>query len=372
MRIFGITTRALFIEPDILHAPAVKQAVDHDRQPLQVRSPAGGEPVVEKNRPSTVLLQFLVDFPNQVPALFLVRLHRLLIEQFVDLGIAVAGVIAVRAASVILVDLRVGVVAAGGGQVEADLVVLAVDLGKPGGAFNRLEFRIDVNLAELVDQNDGGIAKRRGVADGYLDGEAYARSVAGLFHDLAGFFAVLPDLGTVARQCPQYVGWHPPDAFRRWLHGRADIAVALGEDVDKALAVERQGHRPADLRALEWWCVAVDDQIGALVRRRQLAERLRRLLLDVLHQRHGDAERERQIELAGDEAEHRRRAVLNDGPFNTVKVGASLFPILWISFEPYVLVRLVLDEFERPGADRMLPHVLGRDVTRVDRRVARG
>src|SRR5207244_627354 len=86
----------------------------------------------------------------------------------------------------------------------------------------------------------------------------------------------------------------------------------------------------------------------------------------------GDAEWERQIELAGDEAEHRRRAILDDGPFNTVEIGASLFPILWISFELDVLVRLVLDEFERTGADRVLSHVLGRDVTRVNRRVARG
>ena len=62
----------LFVEPDILHAPAVEEAVDHDRQPLDLRLPAGREAVVEEDRPSAILLQFLVDVPHQMAALFLV------------------------------------------------------------------------------------------------------------------------------------------------------------------------------------------------------------------------------------------------------------------------------------------------------------
>ena len=78
--------------------------------PLSCGLPACREAVVEQDRPRTVLLQLLVDFPDEAPALLLVPLHRLLIEQLVDFRIAVAGVIAVRAAGVILIELRVGVV----------------------------------------------------------------------------------------------------------------------------------------------------------------------------------------------------------------------------------------------------------------------
>src|SRR5580692_6433945 len=70
----------LFIEPNILHAPAVEQAVDHDCQSLQLGLPAGREAIVVEDRSSTILLQFLVDFPNEMPALLLISLHRLLIE----------------------------------------------------------------------------------------------------------------------------------------------------------------------------------------------------------------------------------------------------------------------------------------------------
>ena len=107
----------LFVEPHILHAPAVEQAVDHDRQSLQLRLPAGRKAVVVKDRPSTIVLQFFVYLPNEMPTLLLIGLHGLLIEQLVDLGIAVAGVIAVRTAGVILIELRVGVVHPGAGQI---------------------------------------------------------------------------------------------------------------------------------------------------------------------------------------------------------------------------------------------------------------
>src|SRR5438445_130275 len=126
----------LLHEPNIFHAPAVKQAVDHDRQPLQLRLPACCEPVVEKDRSSTVLL-----------------------------------------------------------------------------------------------------------------------------HYFARLFAVLADIGTVARQCSLYFGRHPPNPLRRRLHGTADIAVPLGENLNEAFAVERQGHCPANLWTIERGCVAVHDQI---------------------------------------------------------------------------------------------------------------
>src|SRR5437870_2535071 len=49
------------VEPHILKAPAVVDAVDHDRQPLDRRMPARCSDVVEDDRPRAVLLQLLVD-----------------------------------------------------------------------------------------------------------------------------------------------------------------------------------------------------------------------------------------------------------------------------------------------------------------------
>src|SRR5260370_20783255 len=102
-----------------------------------------------------------------------------------------------------------------------------------------------------MDRNDGGIAKWGGFANGDLDGEPFVGSVAGLRHYFAGFFAILADIGTIARQCLQYFGRHSPDPLRRRLHCTADIAMSLGENLDEALTAERPWHCPADLRIIE-------------------------------------------------------------------------------------------------------------------------
>ena len=79
--------------------------------------PACREPVVEKDRPGAILLQLLVDFEDQVAALLLILFHRLLIEQLVHLRIAITGVITIRAAGVIFIELRVGIVDPKAGQI---------------------------------------------------------------------------------------------------------------------------------------------------------------------------------------------------------------------------------------------------------------
>src|SRR5438874_3464108 len=260
------------LEPDILHTPAVKQAVGHNCQSLELRLPARREAIMEQDGSSSILLQPLVDFPNKMPALVLIRLHRLSVEQLVDLGIAIRGIVTVRAAGVILVELRVGVVHARTRQIQSDFVILAVDLWKPVGRFNGLKFPININFLELIDQYDGRIAERRGVADGHLDGEALLQSVAGLLHDVAGFRAVLSDVGIIAGQCLQNFGRQTPDTLWRRLHRAADIALALRKNIDEAFAIEREGHGPAYLRAVEGRSVAVHDQIGALVCRLYLTD----------------------------------------------------------------------------------------------------
>src|SRR5436309_3505553 len=105
--------RALFVDPDVLEAPAVIGAVDHDVQPLDLGPPAGRLAQVELDGPHHRLLQLAVDLPNELLALRLIGFHRLLVDHLLDLGIAVMCVVAVRLAAVILIEGLVGVVYAG-------------------------------------------------------------------------------------------------------------------------------------------------------------------------------------------------------------------------------------------------------------------
>src|SRR5438270_12512656 len=109
---------ALLVEPYIFEAPAVVDAVDHDRQPLDLGLAAGRAARIEDHRPGNVLDQLPFDLPYQLFALFRIGFHRLPIDQLVDLGVAVAGVVAIRAAYVVFVELLVRVVDPGLGDVE--------------------------------------------------------------------------------------------------------------------------------------------------------------------------------------------------------------------------------------------------------------
>jgi hypothetical protein len=112
--------------------------------------------------------------------------------------------------------------------------------------------------------------------------------------------------------------------------------------------------------------------ISAGIGRHEVADRLRRLRFHVLQERDRDLVRKGQIELAGDESEDRGRAVGDDRVFDAVEIGPARLPIIGVADELDPLVRFELDEFERAGADRMLPHVARRDMAGIDRRVAGG
>ena len=116
----------------------------------------------------------------------------------------------------------------------------------------------------------------------------------------------------------------------------------------------------------------IDDEIGADVDRLDLADRGRVLRLDVLDQRGRHLGRESHVDLAGDEGQHRGRAVLDDGVFDAVEIRQALFPVVRILHELDRLVLLHLDELERAGADRMRAHLRGGNVAGVDRRIAGG
>ncbi len=140
----------------------------------------------------------------------------------------------------------------------------------------------------------------------------------------------------------------------------------------KALRSSDSASARADLGVVERRDVAVDDQVGRVVGRLQLAVGLRQLRLNVLHQRHGQVERERHVELAGDEGQHAGRAVGDDAPVDGIDVGVPLAPIVGVAHELDRLVALELDELERTRADRLGAHVGRRHVAGIDRVVAGG
>jgi hypothetical protein len=101
------------------------------------------------DRARAVFLQLLVDVPDQTPALVAVGRLRLLDKPCFQISVAVAGVVALRAVAVILEKLLVGVVDTAACVVEADLVVLAGELGKPFGGLDRVELAVDPDLFQL-------------------------------------------------------------------------------------------------------------------------------------------------------------------------------------------------------------------------------
>src|SRR3984893_15749 len=97
------------VQPDILHTPAVENAVLHQGHPLDFGLPAGALPHEENDRAHRLFDQLALDLPHQLLALCRVTLRRLPIDQRIYLGIA-ASVIARRPARVILIELVVRVV----------------------------------------------------------------------------------------------------------------------------------------------------------------------------------------------------------------------------------------------------------------------
>src|SRR6516162_858805 len=55
--------RRLLVEPDVLHAIAVEDAVDHDRQPFDIGLPARPAPGIKDDWPGAVFGQLLFDRP---------------------------------------------------------------------------------------------------------------------------------------------------------------------------------------------------------------------------------------------------------------------------------------------------------------------
>src|SRR5947207_5112512 len=134
------------LEPDILEARAVVDAVDHLRQALDTRLSANCSARVEDDRPDAIIHELLLDLPYQLAALFQISFHRLAVDHPVELRIAVTAVIALGAAYEILVELLVGIVEAVLADDCADREILAHYLRVPVGRVDRVEFSVDVDL----------------------------------------------------------------------------------------------------------------------------------------------------------------------------------------------------------------------------------
>src|SRR5262249_62346679 len=78
----------LLIQPDVFHPPVIVDAVDHHSQPFDFGVPADAAAVEVDERLGVVLGQPPLDLPDGPLGLFLVCLHRLLLRQCVDLGVA--------------------------------------------------------------------------------------------------------------------------------------------------------------------------------------------------------------------------------------------------------------------------------------------
>src|SRR6516162_7708305 len=75
-----------FVEPDVFHAPAVVDAVDHNGQAPELGVPTIAATAEIKHRLGVVLDEAALDLPDDALAFFLVRLPRLLLDHPVDLG----------------------------------------------------------------------------------------------------------------------------------------------------------------------------------------------------------------------------------------------------------------------------------------------
>src|SRR5438552_3879673 len=98
---------ALPVEPGILQTPAVVVAVDHHRVALELVLPARRGYRIEDRRTGAVLGQPAFDLPDDPEPLVAIALHRLLVDQLFDLGVAVPGIVALGAAREILIELLV-------------------------------------------------------------------------------------------------------------------------------------------------------------------------------------------------------------------------------------------------------------------------
>ena len=100
-----------------------------------------------------------------------------------------------------------------------------------------VERAVDIDLFKLVGEDHRGIAIGRDVARRDRQRQTLIGSIARLFHEFSRFGAVRGDVRAVTGQGREHLSRHAPDPFRGRLHRRADLTLAVADDVDERLAV---------------------------------------------------------------------------------------------------------------------------------------
>src|ERR1700736_6280129 len=122
----------LLVQPDVLEARAVVDAIDHLGHPLHPWLVADRRARVEEDRPDVVLDQLSFDIPYQTPFLR-VGLYRLPVDQRIDFLVAVSAIVARGAAGIVLIEILIRVVEPVLADHHPDGEVLAQHLRKPVG-----------------------------------------------------------------------------------------------------------------------------------------------------------------------------------------------------------------------------------------------
>jgi adenylate cyclase len=136
----------LFVEPSVFHAPAVVDAIDHDREALDIGLPAGPRTGIKDDRPGAVLGQFAFDLPDQVAPLLLIGLKRLAVDHLVNFRVAIAGEVLLGAAGVADIEIAVGVVEPAAGEAQCKRIIPARQPGEPLGGIDRLDFDVEIDF----------------------------------------------------------------------------------------------------------------------------------------------------------------------------------------------------------------------------------
>ena len=111
--IFLANWGGLFVDPDVLPSGAVKYAVRVDHLVLDPGPAAVAAIGVEDDWPNVFLGQFVLDLPEDLLPPRRVAFDRLLLDQLVDLFVAVPVPVDARAAAVKQIEDRVGIRATG-------------------------------------------------------------------------------------------------------------------------------------------------------------------------------------------------------------------------------------------------------------------
>src|SRR5688500_18568423 len=229
----------LLVQPDVLTPTHVVDGILVHRPALDVRPvhPVLLAPAEDGTRP--VRLQLVVDLVDQRQALGAVERLRLLDHEPVDLLRAVPREVALRAAAVVLEELRVGIIHAYAGEVERHLVFEARHLRVPHARLDLLQRGLDADLLHLVDHPARRVDVDRQRARGHGELQGIARPESGLREELAGL-GLLPGLIALPGKLRHFGGGEAPHARGAGQQCAAERGGTLTRAHEVRLAIERE------------------------------------------------------------------------------------------------------------------------------------